>query len=78
MKTTDLETLAHKLALDYHNARTDGELLASFIDEKDEAAFEALVRRHGPMVYGVQYDVARGEGKNPHAAIESHGAEDAI
>jgi RNA polymerase sigma factor (sigma-70 family) len=33
--------------------KTDGQLLASFIDEKDEAAFDALVRRHGPMVFGV-------------------------
>jgi hypothetical protein len=33
--------------------RTDGQLLASFIDQKDEAAFEALVRLHGPMVFGV-------------------------
>jgi RNA polymerase sigma factor (sigma-70 family) len=33
--------------------RTDGELLASFIEEKDEAAFETLVRRHGPMVLSV-------------------------
>jgi RNA polymerase sigma factor (sigma-70 family) len=33
--------------------RTDGQLLASFIDQKDEAAFEAVVRRHGPMVFGV-------------------------
>jgi RNA polymerase sigma factor (sigma-70 family) len=32
---------------------TDGQLLASFIEHKDEAAFEALVRRHGPMVFGV-------------------------
>ena len=32
---------------------TDGQLLASFIDHKDEAAFVALVRRHGPMVFGV-------------------------
>src|SRR6516165_1916784 len=32
---------------------TDGHLLASFIDQKDEAAFEALVRRHGSMVFGV-------------------------
>jgi RNA polymerase sigma factor (sigma-70 family) len=32
---------------------TDGQLLASFIEQKDEAAFEALVRRHGPMVFGV-------------------------
>jgi hypothetical protein len=27
------------------DARTDGQLLASIIDHKDEAAFEALVRR---------------------------------
>ena len=33
--------------------RTDGELLASFIDQKDEAAFATLVRRHGPMVLSV-------------------------
>jgi len=33
--------------------RTDGQLLASFIEQKDEVAFEALVRRHGPMVFGV-------------------------
>src|SRR5260370_27940727 len=33
--------------------RTDGQLLASFIEQKDEAAFEALVQRHGPMVFGV-------------------------
>src|SRR5580704_12853827 len=32
---------------------TDGQLLAAFIDQKDEAAFEALVRRHGSMVFGV-------------------------
>jgi RNA polymerase sigma factor (sigma-70 family) len=34
-------------------ARTDGQLLASFIEQRDEAAFEALVHRHGPMVFGV-------------------------
>jgi RNA polymerase sigma factor (sigma-70 family) len=33
--------------------RTDGELLRSFIDQRDEAAFEALVHRHGSMVFGV-------------------------
>src|SRR5215471_20623298 len=32
---------------------TDGQLLGSFIDHEDEAAFEAIVRRHGPMVFGV-------------------------
>jgi RNA polymerase sigma factor (sigma-70 family) len=35
------------------DGRTDGQLLASFIDQRDEAAFEALVHRHGPMVFGV-------------------------
>lgn len=31
----------------------DGELLDSFIENHDEAAFAALVKRHGPMVWGV-------------------------
>jgi RNA polymerase sigma factor (sigma-70 family) len=33
--------------------QTDGQLLHRFIDARDEMAFEALVRRHGPMVLGV-------------------------
>jgi RNA polymerase sigma factor (sigma-70 family) len=33
--------------------RTDRQLLGSFLDYQDEAAFEALVRRHGSMVFGV-------------------------
>jgi hypothetical protein len=32
---------------------TDGQLLDSFLGQRDEAAFEALLRRHGPMVLGV-------------------------
>lgn len=32
---------------------SDGELLEEFIARRDETAFETLVRRHGPMVYGV-------------------------
>ena len=32
---------------------TDGQLLECFITHRDEAAMEALVRRHGPMVLGV-------------------------
>jgi RNA polymerase sigma factor (sigma-70 family) len=48
--------------------RTDGQLLASFIDQKDEAAFEALVRRHGSMVFGVCRRIVRNH----------HDAEDAF
>jgi RNA polymerase sigma factor (sigma-70 family) len=32
---------------------TDGQLLGCFIEGRDEAAFAALVKRHGPMVWGV-------------------------
>ncbi len=34
-------------------AGTDGQLLGRFVRERDEAAFLALVQRHGPMVLGV-------------------------
>jgi RNA polymerase sigma factor (sigma-70 family) len=32
---------------------SDGQLLEAFLASRDEAAFEALLRRHGPMVLGV-------------------------
>ena len=32
---------------------TDAQLLESFLVGQEEAAFEALVRRHGPMILGV-------------------------
>ncbi len=35
------------------NQPTDGQLLECFIARRDEVAFAALVRRHGPMVLGV-------------------------
>src|SRR5258708_969123 len=35
------------------NLCTDHDLLARFIQRRDEVAFEVLLRRHGPMVLGV-------------------------
>src|SRR5262245_16733119 len=32
---------------------TDGQLLERFLARREEIAFEALVRRHGPMVLGL-------------------------
>src|SRR5215469_4765515 len=34
-------------------ALSDAQLLARFLEQRDEAAVAALVRRHGPMVVGV-------------------------
>lgn len=46
---------------------TDGKLLECFIEHRDEAAFAALVKRHGPMVWGVC-----------HRLLDHHEAEDAF
>src|SRR5262245_59132483 len=65
MATTSLETLLHKLRRSLFRQDevrfTDGELLECFITRHDEAAFELLVRRHGPMVLGVCRRLLRNE-----------------
>jgi RNA polymerase sigma-70 factor (ECF subfamily) len=46
---------------------TDGELLEAYVARREGAFFEALVRRHGPMVLGVCQRVLR----NPHDAEDA-------
>src|SRR5580693_3139444 len=47
---------------------TDGQLLECFVSRREPAALEALVQRHGPMVWGVCCRVLRNH----------HDAEDAF
>jgi RNA polymerase sigma factor (sigma-70 family) len=49
-------------------ALSDGQLLERFLRDRDGPAFEALLRRHGPMVFGVCRRVVR----------RTHDAEDAF
>src|SRR5436189_4265032 len=54
MATEAERIIEHLRRLTLHDAGIgDGRLLERFTLHKDEAAFEAVVRRHGPMVLGV-------------------------
>src|SRR4051812_16833292 len=46
---------------------TDGQLLGSFLEHRDATGFAALLRRHGPMVWGIC-----------HRLLGHHDAEDAF
>src|SRR5262245_64983539 len=52
------------------DAVTDGELLSRFINERDEAAFESLLLRHGAMVLGVCCGILRSEA-DAHDAFQA-------
>jgi RNA polymerase sigma factor (sigma-70 family) len=54
MQTLRSATLPHEGA-----GLTDGQLLECYVRGRDEAAFAALVHRHGPMVWGVCRRVLR-------------------
>jgi RNA polymerase sigma factor (sigma-70 family) len=59
--TPVLRRLCHRLAGPGADAVSDAQLLDRFVRARDEAAFELLVRRHGPMVLGVCRRVLRHE-----------------
>src|SRR6516225_8007625 len=53
MATNRLHKALDHLRVAVAPPETDTQLLAHFLACRDEAAFAALVRRHGPMVLGV-------------------------
>jgi RNA polymerase sigma factor (sigma-70 family) len=62
MNTADSQRLLQhirRLAGDPSGAPSDGELLQRYLVARDEAAFAALMRRHGPMVFSVCQSVLR-------------------
>lgn len=69
MTTTQMTPIIQRLRraalAQYGPGLTDGQILESFVAEHDEAAFDALLRRHGPMVLGVCYRILR-----DHHAVE--------
>jgi RNA polymerase sigma factor (sigma-70 family) len=73
------EAMETRMAVDVHDVRTlsdvnalsklsDAQLLDRFAARREEAAFEAIIQRHGPMVWGVCCRVLR----------DHHDAEDAF
>jgi RNA polymerase sigma factor (sigma-70 family) len=66
MANMTLDRLIHRLRadalrLDQATSLADGDLLECYVALRDETAFEALVRRHGPMVFGVCRRILRND-----------------
>lgn len=56
-RSTFLQRLTRGLAAQALDDHTDRALIERFLIRQDDAAFEAMVRRHGPMVYRVCWRV---------------------
>src|SRR5262245_39311513 len=50
---TAIEDMHQALLAEAEHGLSDRQLLTRFLEQRDEGAFAALVRRHGPMVWGV-------------------------
>src|SRR5689334_17990836 len=58
MKTV-IRYLRHAALLHKADGPTNRQLLEAFLSRREEAAFEALLRRHGPMVLGAYRRILR-------------------
>src|SRR5580704_7777560 len=67
-RTAALHRLCAMIGNQAGNDQTDGQLLERYAIHREQAAFTALVRRHGPMVFGLCQRVLR----------DHHQAEDAF
>src|SRR5580704_16028295 len=67
-RTAALHRLCAMIGNQAGNDQTDGQLLERYAIHREQAAFTALVRRHGPMVFGLCQRVLR----------DHHEAEDAF
>ncbi|WZO98576.1 sigma-70 family RNA polymerase sigma factor [Isosphaeraceae bacterium EP7] len=68
LKALPVKELQSLFAHGAMGSRSDAELLGIFVSKPDEVVFEAIIRRHGPMVWGVCRRVLR----------DHHDAEDAF